>query len=274
METGQEKTKSKRTKRDILLRVGTEIAAVLFLAYTFWNPHFSTDETMQMLLKSVVSRIFGSLIFLLVLLYLQLRMFAHLSASCLSSFLPALAVAINNFPILSAAIGDAYLLRADLVWLYAIDALLIGIFEELAFRGVLFPILLENRRGTTKQIFWVTVASAAVFGLIHLVNLFEGAGIGPTLLQVGYSFLIGGMCSIVLLKSGNLFLCILLHTVYDFCGGLYPTLGAGVWWDTPTVIFTAALGVAVFIWMMYLLIHITPEEASRLYRKQSRQNDE
>lgn len=274
METNRTERKSKGPKRDILLRIVAGIAAALFLAYTIWDPVFSADETMQMLLKSVFSRILGTAVFLPVLFYLRIRIFARPTLACLSAFLPALAVAVNNFPILSAAWGDAYLLRSDLVWLYAIDTLMIGVFEEIAFRGVLFPLLLENHRGTTRQIFGVTVAASAVFGLVHLVNLFEGAGIGPTLLQVGYSFLIGGMCSIVLLKSGNLFLCILLHAVYDFCGGLYPALGAGEWWDKPTVIFTAALGVAVFVWMMRLLLHISPEEADRFYRKHAEKNDE
>lgn len=265
-----EEKKRGGAKRDLALRIGAVVAAALFLAYTIVDPRLSADETMQGLLKSIVSRACGAAMFLLVLLYLRFRLLSKPTAACLSSFLPALAVVVNNFPILSAARGDAYLVRGDLVWLYAVDALMIGVFEELAFRGMLFPILLENRRGTSRQIFRTTVTVSAVFGLVHLVNLFEGAGIGPTLLQVGYSFLIGGMCSIVLLKSGNLLLCVLLHAVYDFCGGLYPTLGAGVWWDTPTVIWTAVLGTAVFVWMMYLLLHIRPEEADRLYPKKEK----
>ncbi len=268
-----DRTKEKKrggAKRDLALRVGAVVAAALFVAYTIADPRLSADETTQGLLKSIISRACGAAVFLLVLLYLRFRLLTKPTAACLSAFLPALAVVVNNFPFLSAACGDAYLVRGDLVWLYAVDALLIGVFEELAFRGMLFPILLENRRGTSRQIFRTTVTVSAVFGLVHLVNLLEGAGIGPTLLQVGYSFLIGGMCSIVLLKSGNLLLCVLLHAVYDFCGGLYPTLGAGVWWDTPTVIWTAVLGTAVFVWMMYLLLHIRPEETDRLYPKKEK----
>ena len=237
------------------------------------DPKLSADDTTQNLLRSTLSRVLGSAVFLFVLLYQRNRLFAKPTAACLPAFLPALAVVVNNFPILSAAGGDAYLTRPELVPLFALDAWMIGVFEEIAFRGVLFPLLLENRRGTTRQIFRTTVAVSAVFGLVHLVNLIEGAGIGPTLLQVGYSFLIGGMCSIVLLKSGNLLLCILLHAVYDFCGGLYPALGAGSWWDTPTVIWTAVLGTAVFVWMMRILMHIKPEEADRLYRKEEKNHE-
>lgn len=271
MEQSEKRTKS--GKRDRILRICAAAAAVLFVVYTVVDPKLSADDTTQNLLRSTLSRVLGSAVFLFVLLYQRNRLFAKPTAACLPAFLPALAVVVNNFPILSAAGGDAYLTRPELVPLFALDAWMIGVFEEIAFRGVLFPLLLENRRGTTRQIFRTTVAVSAVFGLVHLVNLIEGAGIGPTLLQVGYSFLIGGMCSIVLLKSGNLLLCILLHAVYDFCGGLYPALGAGSWWDTPTVIWTAVLGTAVFVWMMRILMHIKPEEADRLYRKEEKNHE-
>lgn len=269
----QSKKRTTSGKRDRILRICAAAAAVLFVVYTVVDPKLSADDTTQNLLRSTLSRVLGSAVFLFVLLYQRNRLFAKPTAACLPAFLPALAVVVNNFPILSAAGGDAYLIRPELVPLFAMDAWMIGVFEEIAFRGVLFPLLLENRRGTTRQIFRTTVAVSAVFGLVHLVNLIEGAGIGPTLLQVGYSFLIGGMCSIVLLKSGNLLLCILLHAVYDFCGGLYPALGAGSWWDTPTVIWTAVLGTAVFVWMMRILMHIKPEEADRLYRKEEKNHE-
>lgn len=269
----QSKKRTTSGKRDRILRICAAAAAVLFVVYTVVDPKLSADDTTQNLLRSTLSRVLGSAVFLFVLLYQRNRLFAKPTAACLPAFLPALAVVVNNFPILSAASGDAYLTRPELVPLFALDAWMIGVFEEIAFRGVLFPLLLENRRGTTRQIFRTTVAVSAVFGLVHLVNLIEGAGIGPTLLQVGYSFLIGGMCSIVLLKSGNLLLCILLHAVYDFCGGLYPALGAGSWWDTPTVIWTAVLGTAVFVWMMRILMHIKPEEADRLYRKEEKNHE-
>jgi len=106
-----------------------------------------------------------------------------------------------------------------------------------------------------------------------LVNLLEGAGFGATVLQVGYSFLIGGMCSIVLLKTGNLLYCILLHGIYDFGGGLIPTLGSGELWDTPTVVLTVILSVIVIVWMLLLLWRVTPEDADKFYQKRRTSNE-
>ncbi len=257
----------KISKRDTVLRVGAILSAVLFLLYTIQDPQLSTDPTTQTILKSLISRVIGSLVFLFVLLYLRYRLFFKPDFASLSAILPSLAVVINNYPILSAVRGDLYLTRADLVPLFALDALFIGIFEELAFRGVLFPILLEKRHNSSRQIFNTTLVTSALFGLIHLVNLIEGAGIGATLRQVGYSFLIGGMCAIVLLKSGNLIFCILLHAIFDFCGGIYDQLGEGTYWNVPTIIVTAVLGVAVFAWMLYLLFRIKPEQVDKFFSK-------
>ena len=135
----------------------------------------------------------------------------------------------------------------------------------MAFRGVFYLLILSTRRDSTKKIFFVTLASSAVFGAVHLFNLFAGAGVGATILQVGYSFLIGGMCSIALLVTGSIWAPILLHALYDFGGYLIPTLGEGIVWDAATVAVTAVLGTAVAVWMTVLLLHVTPQTAGRLF---------
>lgn len=246
--------------RDWICRIGAIAAAAVFVVFWIVDPVFSSDPTAQTLWKSLISRLLGSVVFVFVLLYLRYRVWQKPRRGSLGAVLPALAVVVNNLPILALATGSARVEQTDLVWLFALDSLFIGVFEELAFRGVLFPVLLERHWDTKRGIVLTTVLSSAVFGLIHLVNLAEGAGFGPTILQVGYSFLIGGMCAIVLLRTGNLLFCILLHAVYDFCGGLLPTLGSGSWWDTPTVIFTAVLAVAVTAWMLILLFHTEPKD--------------
>ena len=85
------------------------------------------------------------------------------------------------------------------------------------------------------------------------------------MLQVGYSFLIGAMYAVILFKTANIWLCVLLHAVYNFCGMLVPTLGAGTWWDVPTVIFTTVLAVATAVYTVVLFIKMDVRELDRLY---------
>ena len=85
------------------------------------------------------------------------------------------------------------------------------------------------------------------------------------ILQIGYSFLIGAMCSVVLLKTRNIWLCVLLHAVYDFSGTLVPTLGAGTWWDTPTVIFTVILAVATTVYLVWQFFTLDLNRVREIY---------
>jgi hypothetical protein len=97
--------------------------------------------------------------------------------------------------------------------------------------------------------------------------LLSGAGAGGVFLQVGYSFLIGGMCAIVLLYTRCIWLCIALHAIYDFCGFMIPTLGEGIIWDTATVAITSILGVFALVFMVLWLKKITPEQVEEIFVK-------
>lgn len=239
------------------------IAAFGILWYV--DPVYSTDETVQLLTKSTVTRGLGSVIFLALTLFLGFRVCHKPSRGWWMAFLPCLVVVVNNLPIIALLDGSATVERTELLPLFLLECFLIGLFEELAFRGTLFLAILEKRRSSNKQIFLTALISSALFGLVHLANLLEGAGVGATLLQVGYSFLIGGMCSIVLLRTGNILFCILLHAIFDVGGGLLSTLGSGSQWNLPTVVITAVLAVIVTAWMILLLLRVRPDQTDRFY---------
>lgn len=242
--------------------------AVLVVLEVF-PPHYSDDETLNTLISVIVSRAVGTVFFLPMLFRLGYRVHGSVRmpvGAAFAAFVPALAVCVNNFPFIGMLTGAARVTSpAWMVAVYAAESLMIGLLEEIAFRGVLYMAILEDRRRDSGQIFWATVISSALFGGVHLFNLFAGAGFGPTVLQVGYSFLIGGMCSIVLLRTGNLWLCVLLHAVYDFGGFLVPTLGTGKIWDAATVTLTAVLGVLSALWLALLLWRTTPEMIAGLF---------
>ena len=236
----------------------------------------SDDDYRPAILNTLVMDALGSVVFVCMTIYMGYRVWGIKKPWMRSLLfgLPALAVAVNNAPIIGLATGNAYITDpAGGVLIMLAYCLAIGMFEEFAFRGLFFMMILEDRRKSTKQIFWTTAISSAVFGLVHLVNLAVGAGPGATLLQVGYSFLIGGMCAIVLLKTGSIWYCVLLHTVYDI-GGTILYVGGGVRWDAVTVTITAVLGVAVAVFMTVALTRIKPEDIAFLFpEKQKKQED-
>ena len=275
-----------RISRKVCMVVLIVCVAIVGVYKLFLSEAVAGSELMRSLITSDVYRApildtlvmdgVGAIVFVCMTLYMDYRVLNPLRrpiGKSLLFLLPSLAVAINNFPLIGLATGNAYVTDPiGGVLLVVAYCLAIGMFEEFAFRGLFYLMILDGRRKSTKQIFWTTAVSSAVFGLVHLVNLFIGANPGATILQVGYSFLIGGMCAIVLLKTANIWYCVLLHFVYDL-GGTILYVGGGKRWDTVTVVITAVLGVAVTVFMVISLLRVKPEDVERLFPEKVRKTE-
>lgn len=166
--------------------------------------------------------------------------------------LPCLFVAVCNFPFYAVISGGAVIERVDLIWLFALDCLCVGLMEEVLFRGLLQSLFFDifRNRGAIIPV----AVNSALFGLWHLTNLFGGGAIGPTLLQAGYSFLIGAMLSAVLLRTGNIWTGVFLHALFNFGGLIVPTLGSGAFQDATFWVLTAVFGIIclahVLLWLL------------------------
>ena len=170
--------------------------------------------------------------------------------------LPCFMVAIINFPISALINGKAEVVRTDLLGLYALYVISIALLEELIFRGVLLLIVSDFMRGKKYQYLWTALICSAVFSLFHLTNLFEGMGIGDVLLQCLYTFLIGGMLIITMIKTKNIWLCALIHALFDFGGLLIVHLGIGNPWDMVFWILTFVGGALCAGHMVYSLLKL------------------
>ena len=233
------------------------------------KPTLTKDTVLAPLMSMTLTRLLGAAVFLALLLYKGYHVIHPLQKPFLKGLLfalPPFLVVVNNMPILSMMWGDAYLVHNAPVYLlwFSAECLAIGLFEELAFRGVIFLMFAEKRHTTRKGLFWSLILSSAVFGGVHLINLFVGGGVG-VILQIGYSFLIGAMCSVVLLKTRNVWLCVLLHAIFDFGGKLIDTLGAGKMWDIPTVILTAVLAVATTAYLVWQFFKLDLDEVGKIF---------
>ncbi len=182
--------------------------------------------------------------------------------------LPALLVAVNNFSIIGFITGEVEINVKTLnIVLYVFAVLSVGFFEETVFRGIVFPLFLMKFKSKKYSVFLSVLCSSLIFALLHLINLFTG-NIGGTFLQVGYTFLIGGMCAIALIITKNIFVSIVIHAVYDIGGLLNNSqigIAVGNQWDTVTIIITAVLGVIVFVYMTYMLFWFNKNKKSEIY---------
>ena len=102
--------------------------------------------------------------------------------------------------------------RPSYILLAIFATLLIGIAEELSFRGLIFGILVKN---TKDKIILPLFTSSILFGLIHLVNLHHQPLVN-TLIQALSAIAFGLFAATVYLKTNNLIFAILLHAMNDF----------------------------------------------------------
>ncbi len=85
----------------------------------------------------------------------------------------------------------------------------IGFIEEIIFRGFLFKMM---AKGNLKL---AIIISAITFGAGHIINLFNGADLVSTVLQICYATAIGYLFVIIFLKSKSLVPCIITHCLVN-----------------------------------------------------------
>lgn len=179
--------------------------------------------------------------------------------------IPALLVALDNFPIVPLIESKmAFNGAIGRLIPYILYCLSIGIMEETIFRGNIFPLFMYKFSHTKKGLFRAIVSSSALFGAMHLLNLF--GGFSPMVfLQVGYSFLIGCMCALCLIFSGNIIIPIVVHALFDVGGFLFDFgFCVGELWTTANIIVTAALSV---VFAAALIIAFVKTDFSYVYEE-------
>lgn len=211
----------------------------------------------------------GFVAVVIVLKLLNIRLFGKPQAW--TYILPCAIIAIDNFPFWSYFQGNMAFVRSsatDFI-LFGVYCITIGLFEESVFRGLLFSVVAglfpKNKKGLIKTFFLTSFA----FGFVHLFNLFSGAGIGATLLQVVYTTLTGGLFAFALIKTKNLLIPAFVHALYNFCGLLLSEqgLGTGVVFDLGTVFIMAFISVAIGAFVLYSLYKYPENERKSLYQR-------
>ncbi len=239
-------------RREILLLILFIPCAALIVLFGFDILPIG-DAAMKKLLQDAVPRLAAGLYLLLVML---LKGFgapftAKFNPLHLLWSLPCFAVALVNFPFSALISGKAVIGRPDLLWLFLFKCLGAALLEEAFFRALLVPLL----RGEKRRDLLAVLLSAALFGATHLFNLFSG-NVGAVLLQVGYTFLLGCMFAVMLLYTGNAWLCVTVHFLFNFGGTIVTDLGSGVFQDEIFWILTACVGslCGVYIVLTFLFM--------------------
>ena len=226
----------------------------------------------------LITRLIGGGIFLCFTVYLGYRVLNPITKPVgknMLYILPALCVAINNMPIIPLVLGQSEITAGyDKILLLLGECLAVGFFEEMAFRSVVMLGIMENRRKNKKDIVIAVVISSIVFGLVHLINLFISPS-GMVILQILYSALIGAMCSVVLLLTRNIWVCVALHGLFNFSGAIVSECGTGRGFfdDIPTQIVTAVIAIIVIVIYVICFVKYDVSLSDGFYPKKNKQRE-
>lgn len=170
---------------------------------------------------------------------------SKLTVRKIATCLPFILVALNNFPFISLIKGEIVLnINLSELILFILMCTLISCFEEIVFRKIIFTYILRKSNNPVYSI----LISSLIFALLHLANLISGSSILQTILQIGYSFLVGAMLCVTLLISNSILLCIIIHTIYNILGLSINYFATDYSLDIETIILTIIISVFALIW--------------------------
>jgi uncharacterized protein len=217
---------------------------------------FDNSKT-EMMISNSIYRFIGGSIFIVIFISFgkqNILKFKNVWKSLLI-MIPAFIVSVNNFPIIAFFDGRANLTEPIYqVYLFFIECLSVGFFEEIVFRGILLVILLKKFKEHQHGILISIILSSIVFGFSHIFNMFYGLSVFDTTLQIMYSFLVGMLWAVMFLKTGNLWLTMLLHATFNFFGQVMFYLGdVNQRYDIYTVILTILFGLIAAFYSIILL---------------------
>ena len=118
---------------------------------------------------------------------------------------------------------------------------LVGFAEELIFRGFLFKAMLKG--GNVNA---ALIVSSVTFGLGHILNIFTGHDLVPTLIQVVFAIAVGFILTMAFYKSASLLPNILMHSLVDVLSLFAKS-------DAPEWINWAAHAVTIILAITYCL---------------------
>lgn len=241
------------------------LALFCLFFFEFRQTKILSDPVANELLCNVISRLSICCLFVWVLYIKGNLMFFSVRRGVWRQIIwaiPCFLVAIVNIPWSALISGAVAIIKPELIALYIIYVTAIALLEEFVFRGVVINIVYSYFRYKQYRYVWTTLVASIFFSLTHLTNLLTGAWVGSVLLQIVYSFLIGAMLSVVIFKTRNIWLCVIIHAVFNFGGLLTAYIARGEPWDLVFWILTAVCGILCAAHVVFTLYKLEKQNVS------------
>lgn len=153
-----------------------------------------------------------------------------------------------------------YILQPKMhILVFVLYIILIGIAEEILFRGIIAEELLKVFGTSKKGIVKAIMISSIMFGIAHMINALNTSVLSAVIQTIIVSFM-GMVFSIIYFKSGNIWTVITVHAFIDFSqlafnGGIYGNLtGKNTMADAMEYSLLNLLGIIPYIILLFILL--------------------
>lgn len=141
---------------------------------------------------------------------------------------------------------------------YLFLAILIGIAEELAFRGMLLNSFIHNWKGHHPLLGGIFLSSL-IFGATHAVNAFYQP-LSNTIIQIIVAFALGVILALMYLRTNNLITSMAFHAIIDFTSiSITNSTESQASWGSAFLVITVAC--------LFLYLQLRPTPRSQIKRE-------
>lgn len=102
------------------------------------------------------------------------------------------------------------------ILLISIAMLGVGFSEEILFRSFLIKAIMNKNSKVA------ILLPSIIFGILHITNLFGGANVVITILQIIYATSFALMCSMFFYKTNNIIPCMICHSITNITNTFLP----------------------------------------------------
>jgi len=185
----------------------TLFCILLIISYVLINSYCINNYGLSDYRCLIINSIYSLLLVILMILLDRVKYYGIRKITNIKRylyFIPLILIVSVNFWN-GINISDSVL---DIVF-YILTMINVGFIEEIIFRGFLFKMMEKD------NVMNAIVVSTITFGIGHIVNLFNGSLLIPTLIQMGYSIAIGYLFVIIFYKSKSIIPCIVTHALLN-----------------------------------------------------------
>lgn len=179
----------------------------LIIAYILVNSYCIQNFGIENYKSTIINTIFSIVLIILMIMLKKTREYGLTKVTNLKKYL----YFIPLFFIISTNLWNGININnttSEIIF-YILTMINIGFIEEIIFRGFLFKMMAKDNVKSA------IIISAITFGIGHIINLFNGANLIPTLMQICYAMSAGYLFVIIFYKSKSLVPCIITHSLLN-----------------------------------------------------------